>query len=614
MGDTGSECETEATRETELYTPARSKKRPDNSADYPRNKRKKARLSGGAYLTSKNKSVSKKDIGMPCQCSKKCMEKISDIDMINNMSKFYNLNTKNEQDIYIQGLITCTGVKRRRLNAESSNRQKSFKYSVVIGCEKKEVCLAAFLSLFGLTVARVKRIRYLLVKGLIPEDKRGKKKSANAKSSDDIAAVIAHISSFPVKESHYSSVPVNYLPAQLTVKKMHQLFKETHVGTTIKYEYYNKIFKENFALRFGRPAVDTCCKCEELDLRINSKTLNEVAKRVALGEKCVHIKRSKKFQHKIKEATEKSRNDEKFLGICYDYMQNVSLPIIPVQDLFYLRQLTVSVFCIHNLRTGKNVLFIYHEGQAKKGPDEVCSFLMMYINEYIDSKVETLMLFCDNCAGQNKNNTAVRLNMCLVDNGRFKKIEQIFPIRGHSYLPCDRAFGVIKKKLRRIDRLYTIRELMELIVSSSAKPDFFTIHLVSGEDISDIKKWWIQHYKKTALSLETKDRRIPRDEKVGFQISKFHHIKYIEVDGETPVQAHEFIDGVVKHTFLLKQRPNVIVPLPNDRTYGQSKQCINAKKMADLKKCVAFVPDEYKKSFWDEILLWPTTNIEEDDE
>lgn len=160
---------------------------------------------------------------------------------------------------------------------------------------------------------------------------------------------------------------------------MFRLYKEHHRETRIKYEYYIKIFREKFALRFGRPA-DTCCLCESLDSRINSKTLNDVAKKVALAEKLVHKKRAKKFYNKLQEARQRSQEDESFLGICY-YMQNVALPIIPVQEIFYLRQLSVSIFCIHNLKTGKKILFLYHEGHAKKGPNEVCSFLMTYIKQ-----------------------------------------------------------------------------------------------------------------------------------------------------------------------------------------------------------------------------------------
>lgn len=480
----------------------RTKKRRDNSADYSRNKIKQARIHGQVYVTAKNKTVWAKTIGPPCKCAKKCWETISENDKLENLAKLYNLATKNEQDIYLQGLISCKDIKRRRVLKENPLRQKMFTYAVQIGNEKKDVCHSAFLSLFGITKDRVKRLRDLLVLGKIPEDKRGKSKTVNAMSSDEITAVISHISCFPAKESHYSSGIIKYLPADLSVKKMFRLYKEKYPGTRIKYEYYNKIFRENFALRFGRPAVDTCCLCESLDLKINSKTLNDVAKKVALAEKLVHKKRAKKFYNKLQEARQRSQEDETFLGICYDYMQNVSLPIIPVQEIFYLRQLSVSIFCIHNLKTGKNVLFLYHEGQAKKGPNEVCSFIMTYIKEYVDKNVVELMLFSDNCAGQNKNNTSVRMNMALVDSGRFRKIQQIFPMRGHSFLPCDRAFGIIKRSLRRKERLYSVQELMELIVSSSRQSDFFTVHLISGEDVTEFKKWWVQHFKKLHYPLK----------------------------------------------------------------------------------------------------------------
>lgn len=44
------------------------------------------------------------------------------------------------------------------------------------------------------------------------------------------------------------------------------------------------------------------------------------------------------------------------------------------------------------------------------------------------------MLVLDNCAWQNKNNTAVRMNMALVDSGHFRNIQLIFSMRGHSFL------------------------------------------------------------------------------------------------------------------------------------------------------------------------------------
>jgi hypothetical protein len=39
------------------------------------------------------------------------------------------------------------------------------------------------------------------------------------------------------------------------------------------------------------------------------------------------------------------------------------------------------------------MIFLNHEGKAHKGPDEVCSFLLKYINENIPSSAEET-LFC----------------------------------------------------------------------------------------------------------------------------------------------------------------------------------------------------------------------------
>lgn len=56
-------------------------------------------------------------------------------------------------------------------------------------------------------------------------------------------------------------------------------------------------------------------------------------------------------------------------------MENIQIPKIPVYELFYLRQLTVSVFCVTNIKTNTSSVYIYHEGEGKKRPDEVCSML-----------------------------------------------------------------------------------------------------------------------------------------------------------------------------------------------------------------------------------------------
>lgn len=78
----------------------------------------------------------------------------------------------------------------------------------------------------------------------------------------------------------------------------------------------------------------------------------------------------------------------------------------------------------------------------------MCSLLYNYVYFLLDSDIRTLEIFCDSCAGQNKNYTVFRFLHKLVHvHGRFEKIKMTFPVRGHSYLECDKNMGLVNQKL-----------------------------------------------------------------------------------------------------------------------------------------------------------------------
>ncbi|VVC42322.1 Hypothetical protein CINCED_3A018866 [Cinara cedri] len=95
--------------------------------------------------------------------------------------------------------------------------------------------------------------------------------------------------------------------------------------------------RENFNLSFGRPQVDTCCKCEDLSNKIKNTFLNETAKRTAVAEMIVHKRQAKQFYTILISSRDENKQLDDFLCLTFDYMQNLQLPKIPVQDLFYFR-------------------------------------------------------------------------------------------------------------------------------------------------------------------------------------------------------------------------------------------------------------------------------------
>ncbi|CAH1098460.1 unnamed protein product [Psylliodes chrysocephalus] len=364
----------------------------------------------------------------------------------------------------------------------------------------------------------------------------------------------------------------------------------------VKYKFFLKYFHENFNLSFGRPQIDVCSKCEELGEKLKDPHLNDNAKRVVAAELMVHKRRAKKYFTKMDEIRKLYKENEKVVALCFDYMQNLSLSFLPVQEVFYFRQLWVNEFCVHNFSTEKATFYSYHEGKGHKGPVEVCSFLNDYINNKISENVEELHLFCDGCPGQNRN-TMIRFLLVLV---KFQKITIYFPQRGHSSNDCDRDFGTVKRKIRCLDRIFSVGEYEDLKVSLSRSNKFDVRH-VTHVDVAGFKQWWPDFFKKKVLSTRSLGKQVPKEYKVNFTINSFYEFSF-NSENLGVVFAKPYIGSFVEEHFLLlktlqRSIPTIVVPNPQNLSAYQGKIPINVKKIDDIKKLQQYIPDKYKEFY-----------------
>ena len=219
-------------------------------------------------------------------------------------------------------------------------------------------------------------------------------------------------------------------------------------------------------------------------------------------------------------------------------------------------------------------------------------------------------VYSDNFRGQNKNHALNRVFLALTDTGRFDRIEQYYPIRGHSYLPCDRDFAVIKRKLKRYDRVYTVHQITELIITSSTTGKF-TVEEVATEDIVDFQKWWPTFYKKSCISEETRGKKVPAKDKISFGICSLMHFTY----GTSPgvIVCRPLIDGQMVQTYKMSQVVDHFVEFPQNVCYPLGNVPIKRMKLQDIRKLMQYVPDEFS-GFYDELMSWPTTDEGNDGE
>ena len=69
--------------------------------------------------------------------------------------------------------------------------------------------------------------------------------------------------------------------------------------------------------------------------------------------------------------------------ISFDLMQNLSLPNMVTNPVFYSRQLWYYIFGIHDLARNDVFMYSYYEGVAKCGQNDVTSMLLHWLNKHL---------------------------------------------------------------------------------------------------------------------------------------------------------------------------------------------------------------------------------------
>ena len=127
---------------------------------------------------------------------------------------------------------------------------------------------------------------------------------------------------------------------------------------------------------------------------------------------------------------------------------------------------------------------VWHQGVAKKGASNVASLVMKTLGHREILKEgeiggELCCIF-NNCTGQNKNNTMLKLKVYLTEMKYFKRVKFIFLIKGHTKNAADRLFNLLKWYYR-MDNAFTMAQLIQLL----DKTNQATIHEAKEDDMKD---------------------------------------------------------------------------------------------------------------------------------
>ena len=145
----------------------------------------------------------------------------------------------------------------------------------------------------------------------------------------------------------------------------------------------------------------------ELSLNSECKKLKQQLDEIKL-QKEQHHKDAETFYVRKRNARFKAQWEQRFESIAFDFQKNLNLPNLSTNDFYYRRKLAFYSFNIHVLSSNEVFLYCYDETIARKGADEVTSMLYDFFMKHLDKEIRSVELFCDSCAGQNKNYTLIR--------------------------------------------------------------------------------------------------------------------------------------------------------------------------------------------------------------
>ncbi|KAG8272303.1 hypothetical protein J6590_043779 [Homalodisca vitripennis] len=138
---------------------------------------KEARVKGESYTNWKGNRVERKRKGEDCKCSMKCFERVGEGNIKEINDRFYSFGSKNEQDAYLQSLITESATNPKP-------RAHSYTYRVSCNTGSYPVCKKSFIAMHGITAMRVRL------------DLRVKNRPGNAKPGSEVKLICDHIEQF----------------------------------------------------------------------------------------------------------------------------------------------------------------------------------------------------------------------------------------------------------------------------------------------------------------------------------------------------------------------------------------------------------------------------------
>lgn len=377
----------------------------------------------------------------------------------------------------------------------SSKRGNNNAFYFTVEKERIRVCKAFFKATLDITDRAIKTVvqKSSNKEGMLSLDNSGKHNSHKTVDSSVKESVRQHINSIPRIESHYcrANSKRQYIEDGKSISDLHRDYVKEQKEKGLPYAnylMYYHIFNDEFNISFFQPKKDQCEDC----VAFANATEEEKNK---LQEKFVSHLREKELARN-EQTNDKDYTPDNCIVLVYDLQAVMPCPKGDVSNFYYLSKLNVYNFTIYDLKSHDAACFVWHEGEGKRGVNEIGTCVLRYIEnlqdtaKQLESKLD-LIFFSDNCCGQHKNHFMVALYVYAVTH--FEHINSIthkFLVKGHTQNEGDSTHSVIERQIKKSLKsgaIYSPDQYYQIIKIARKEGNPYKVIEMLHDDFIDIK-------------------------------------------------------------------------------------------------------------------------------
>lgn len=231
-------------------------------------------------------------------------------------------------------------------------------------------------------------------------------------------------------------------------------------------------------LAFKKPKSDTCSKCDTYKIQIDIAQSEEDKAKIKKQQEKHHEAAEIAYKSKDADKIQAANSCSKIKIYTFDLQQCLPTPLLRSNISFYKRQLWTYNLTVHDCVSNKPYCYMWHEGLAKRGGNEIASCLLQHLLAE-PSTTEHVVLYSDCCGGQNKNSlVASMFNIFLQSAENIKIIDHKFMLPGHTHMECDVDHSIIeRKKKKTCVQIHHPREWYQFVRTAGTKKQFEVIEI-----------------------------------------------------------------------------------------------------------------------------------------